>query len=90
MIGKNNLLLKTHTNLFLLYKQGFKGIKKYVESMEKNSIFGGSKFPKVCRKLCRNILGIVHFSPTIKNHIEKLCLWYGEPVYISEQINKEI
>ena len=56
MIGKNNLLLKTHTNLFLLYKQGFKGIKKYVESMENNPILGGSKFPKVCRKLCRNLL----------------------------------
>ena len=88
MIGKNNLLLKTHTNLFLLYKQGFRGLKKYVESMEKNSIFGGSKFPKVCRKLCRNILGIIHFFPTIKNLNEKVCLWYELPVYISEHIKE--
>ncbi len=60
MIGKNNLLLKTHTNLFLLYKQGFKGIKKYVESMENNSIFGGSKLLKVCRNLCRSTVPTYH------------------------------
>ena len=35
MIGTNYLLLKNNTNLFLLYKQGFKGNKKYLETIEK-------------------------------------------------------
>ena len=35
MIGTNYLLLKNNINLFLLYKQGFKGYKKYLESIEK-------------------------------------------------------
>tara|TARA_A100001011_G_scaffold25679_2_gene25297 strand:+ start:1255 stop:1503 length:249 start_codon:yes stop_codon:yes gene_type:complete len=35
MDGTTYLLLKYNTNLFLLYKQGFKGNKKYLETIEK-------------------------------------------------------
>ena len=35
MDGTNYLLLKNNFNLFLLYKQGFRDYKKYLETIEK-------------------------------------------------------
>ena len=53
MNGWNNLLLKTHTNLFIEEKQVFMSHKKYVEGMEKKPIFSVIKYPFLCRKVCR-------------------------------------
>ena len=68
MIGWNNLLLKTRTNLFIEEKQVFTDHKKYVEGMENKPIFSVIKYPFLCRKVCRNPIVIIP-SPKGKNNV---------------------
>ena len=83
MIGTNYLLLKNNTNLFLLYKQGFKGNKKYLETIEKNPNSSTKNLPKKSKKYVE-----IHLERMVPPFIQinfksNVCIYSVTTLYLS-------